>query len=159
MSLDDKSHGFDYWWNLVGADKNWDALSIPDRMQVVNQIKQCMIEFANISMSESEICDLITKTDIATVFDAILVLWSIPQKEIQDPYAIRGYLRKVVYNTWRNGREDKPVFYREPKRKHKVKVCSTDEVKKYNPFNFNLRFCECGKILKPNEVKCKKCST
>jgi hypothetical protein len=152
---------FDWCYGMLKGSEDWDSLSLEARKQLLRRFRTVVSTLAECELSESDIQDLIKATDIITVFEALLSIWSY-NRSFKDRYSLLAYLRKVVVSTWKEkvGIAD---LEKEPKPKGKVgrpRVRKADAsfVSKYNPLR--SRFClSCGKLLKKDNLTgfCTRC--
>ena len=160
--IDDGPDGmFDWCYGMLKDSADWDTLSIEARKQLLRRFRTVVSTLAEFELNESDIQDLIKATDIITVFESLLSIWS-AGKTFKDRYALLAYLRKVVLNTWKEkvGIVD---LAKEPKPKGKVgrpriHKASSTFVSKHNPLR--SRFCmSCGKLLKKDNMTgyCTRC--
>jgi hypothetical protein len=160
--VDDTSKLFDWCFALIRDNRDWESMSLDYRKKLLNKFKIVISALTEIQVSESDILSLIKPTDVMTVFESLLSVWSY-DKGFKDKYTLMAYLRKVVLSTWKekNGFTDLSLQPGKVSKRGRPRsqIASKSVVKKYNPLNMCV-CSKCGKTLKKESNKdiCSNCN-
>ncbi len=123
---------FDWWWSRIKTNEDFNSMPDDMKKDIIKKLSLCFVDLNNLQIFEAELLPLIEMAGIPTVFDAILVFWTVPNKSQMSRESAISYLRKVVYNSYKGRQLIPPTLHKEKKRKDKKEV-SLDTAKKYHP--------------------------
>jgi len=147
---DDNNGQFSWWWSRLNVSEDWNAMTPVSRRDLLLKLKQCCADLTSLSITEAELLPLVEATDILTVFDAVLSLYSLQGKETKKREELLAYLRKVVINSWKGQRKQNDTWHKEIRPKKRGKTVSLDTILKYDPYRKRTCISCGGKIIKSN---------
>lgn len=139
---------------------DWNSLRPSARKELLKKLQQCSVDLGNFTITEKQLMDMVEATDVPTVFDAILEVWSLADKTTSNNKSLLAYFTRVVKNSVKVQRAVHRKSYREPVRRKRSKgnPASVEDVLKFDPLNFK-RCSMCGERLRVNSTAdiCTKC--
>jgi hypothetical protein len=164
LELEGENNNLTYWRELVNLDVNWSDMTKSMRKDLINRLGMAFTALLSLNISKEEIETLIKDTDPATVWDALIeIKIRIASGEIRNHYKLLNYLRKLVYQTWRDQHPSRQSP-RQPAPPQPVKFKGEpmpwEVVEKYHPLNFRKAHCvKCDRVLRTDNGSgmCRDC--
>jgi len=141
-----------WWWSRLKESDDWSSLKAPVKQEFVKRWQQCFIEMVDVYFTDKEIRDAMKATSTMDVFEALLDLWAIPERNRFNKFALKSIFLKNLKNRVLAQIQQR-TYHTEPKQK-RGKPASLELVESLRPYNFKSSACSiCGeKIRKTNKT-------
>lgn len=161
--LEDSNGSISFWRERLEQYGEWNSMPKETRKRLLKDLQRAIIALARAHLTEKEILNFLTLTDVPTVFDAVITTAMLPDLESKNSFELKAYMAGVIKNAEKARLAPKPKVHKhvEPKRKKKRgKPVTIEYLKEYNPYNFKKHYCKiCKNRIRSDNVTgiCTKC--
>lgn len=160
VNIDDSSNLIKWWRNQLEGTQDWNALPKESRKQLLIKLQRCVNALLDVHVTKDEILRLIQLTDVVTVFESCISMLALVDLNKKNKFQIMAYLTRVVLNSELGKFKKEPIWHKgAPLKVRKGKIATLEYARKYDPYNFKVRFCLCGKRIRSDNATgvCTKC--
>jgi len=162
VDINDSDKLIRWWKSQLEGSQDWNSLPEASKKQLLVKLQRCINALLDVHVTREELLRLVQLTDIITVFESCISMLALTDLHKKNKHQILAYLTRVVLNSELGKFKRDPIWQvaLPPKKKKKGKIATLDYAKKYDPYNFKIRFCKIcgGRIRVDNKLGvCTKC--
>lgn len=166
-SIEDNAQNRTWWYKqLKNMSQDWNSMLIEERSELVTKLQQAILDLTTLNIPRNDLKELIIANDVPTVWDAVLALQDLTDRNKKTHWELLAYLKKTITGMWKDQYPSRKRSWQLPPTKDDVKKrappASWECVDRNDPSNFNKHYCQfCRRKIRSNNrtgicIKCQK---